>query len=240
MESLEAFMREGSGWTLKKILHLEVHTVRYAPLNASSYIPLPKTLQNNCSLLNIRNFFDDSCFEYSILAAIHNISSTDVSNYLPYKGQLNLYDIPVPVSVSKMDKFENNNPTISINIFGFEQNGIFPLRITKQTGRQHHINLLYLTQGDKTHYCLIRNLNKFLYRTKTSNQTFFYCPYCLHGFIRKQPLDMHIEYCSKNGPQKIQLPKPGENILQFKDFEKTLAVPFICYADFESTCSPLH
>ena len=50
---------------------------------------------------------------------------------------------------------------------------------------------------------------------------------------------MHIEDCSNNGPQKVQLPKPGENILKFKDFEKTLRVPFICYADFESTSSPL-
>ena len=72
MESLERFMRDGSGWVMKKVLHLEIHTVRYSPLNASSYIPLPKTLQNNCSILNIRNF-DDSCFEYSILAAVHNI-----------------------------------------------------------------------------------------------------------------------------------------------------------------------
>ena len=112
-------MRDGSGWVMKKVLHLEIHTVRYSPLNASSYIPLPKTLQNNCSILNIRNH-DERCFEYSILAAVHNINSTNVRDYAHYENQLNMGDIPSPVSISKIDKFEKLNPSISINIFGFE------------------------------------------------------------------------------------------------------------------------
>lgn len=238
IESLEKFMREGSGWVMKKVLHLEIHTVRYSPINASSYIPLPKPLQHNCSILNIRNY-DKSCFEYSILAAVHNINSTNVNHYLPYKNELNLHDISVPVPISKIDTFEKNNSLISINVFGFEQNDIFPLRITKQKGRLHHVNLLHLKQDNKAHYCLIRNLNAFLHRTKTSRRTSFYCQYCLHGFIRQDLLDSHTEYCSMNGPQKIELPNPGENILQFKDFEKTLRVPFVIYADFECLNSPV-
>lgn len=43
LKSLEEFMRNGSGWVLKKVLHFEIHTVKYTPLKASSYIPLPKT-----------------------------------------------------------------------------------------------------------------------------------------------------------------------------------------------------
>ena len=227
IESLECFMREGSGWVLKKVLHLEIHTVRYSPLNAKSYIPLPKTLQNKCSVLNIRNF-DDNCFEYCVLAALHGLTSTDVSHYLPYRGQLNLQDIPSPVSIAKMDKFENNNPNISINIFGFEQNEIFPLRITKQTGRQHHVNLLYLTQGDKSHYCLIRNLNAFLHRTNASRHKSYYCCYCLNSFSTQFLCDQHSQYCSSNDPQRVELPKPGYNLLQFKDFEKNLARSLHC------------
>lgn len=239
IESLEKFMRDGSGWVIKKVLHLEIHTVRYSPLNGSSYIPLPKTLQHNCSILNVRNF-DDSCFEYSILAAVHKIGSTNMKDYLQYKGQLNLSDIPLPVPISKIDKFEKNNAMISINVFGYEQNEIFPLRITKEKARLHHVNLLYLKQDKKAHYCLIRNLNTFLHRTKSSKQAFYYCTYCLHGFIRQDLLDIHVEHCSSNGPQKIQLPKPGENILEFKDFEKTLRVPFVIYADFECLNSPVN
>ena len=76
-------MRDGSGWIMKKALHLEIHTVRHSSLNASSYIPLPKLYENNCSVLNIRNF-DDSCFVFN-LAAVHNISSTNVNDYMQYR-----------------------------------------------------------------------------------------------------------------------------------------------------------
>ena len=36
VERLERFMREGSGWVMKKLMHLEIRTVRYSTLNASS------------------------------------------------------------------------------------------------------------------------------------------------------------------------------------------------------------
>lgn len=61
-------MRNGSGCVLKKVLHLEIHTVKYTPLNASRYIPLPKTLQSRSSLSNIRND-EQKCFQWNVLAA---------------------------------------------------------------------------------------------------------------------------------------------------------------------------
>ena len=39
--SLEQFMREGSGWYVNKVLKLEIHTVTYKPIRASTYLPLP-------------------------------------------------------------------------------------------------------------------------------------------------------------------------------------------------------
>ena len=43
-ESLEKFMREGSGWYLKKVLKLEIQTIVSKPLRGSAYLPLPRTL----------------------------------------------------------------------------------------------------------------------------------------------------------------------------------------------------
>jgi hypothetical protein len=238
IKSLEEFMRNGSGWVLKKVLHLEIHTVKYMPLKASSYIPLPKTLQLRSSILNIKNE-DQKCFHWSVLAALHPCGSTNVQDYILYEQELNMKDIPSPVSISKMEKFEQQNPQISINVYGFEDREIFPMRITKQKGRFYHANLLFLQVGGRTHYCLIQDLNKFLYRTKSTKNKTFFCHYCLHGFIRQDLLDNHIDYCSTNGPQKVELPQPGDNILQFKDYEKTLRVPFIIYADFECLNTPI-
>lgn len=52
-------------------------------------------------------------------------------------------------------------------------------------------------------------------------------------------LDNHIDYCSVNGPQRVELPQPGDNILQFKDFGKTLRVPSVIYADFKCLNIPI-
>lgn len=56
-ESFEKYIRESSGWILKKVLKIIVHTVNYSPLKGSSFLELP----NLHSLLNIRNM-DHKCF----------------------------------------------------------------------------------------------------------------------------------------------------------------------------------
>ena len=45
LESLAKFQRQGSNWRFHSVLSLDLHTVKYEPLGGSSYIPLPKFLQ---------------------------------------------------------------------------------------------------------------------------------------------------------------------------------------------------
>ncbi|XP_052767835.1 uncharacterized protein LOC128208317 [Mya arenaria] len=48
-------------------------------------------------------------------------------------------------------------------------------------------------------------------------------------------INEHQQLCARNGAQRVNLPTPGDNdILKFKDYEKTLKVPFVIYADFET------
>ena len=46
--------REGSGWVLDKILQIEVHTATLDPLQASSYIELPKKIKHSKGVINIK------------------------------------------------------------------------------------------------------------------------------------------------------------------------------------------
>ena len=100
------------------------------------------------------------------LADIHKVNerADEVHHYMPY--ELNMKGIDFPVSLSKLNQFEKQNETFSINVFGYDSNEIYPLRITRQKGRKYHINLLYIQKGNSSHYCLMRNLNGFLHRTK--------------------------------------------------------------------------
>lgn len=240
--SLEKFMREGSGWYVKKVLKLEIHTVVYKPIPGSKYIPLPKTLVKSNSLLNIKNN-DDKCFLYSVLASLHPAATEPelAEKYRQYEHEVDMSGITFPVTLPEIRKFENQNRNISVNVFTYEDESILPLRITEQHNRTHHVNLLWLKRGDKSHYCLIKNLNRFLSRTKTHRGQTFFCSYCLHGFQRERSLSKHQQYCSSHGAQRVELPIPYENdILEFKDYGKTLKVPFVIYADFETINRKIH
>jgi hypothetical protein len=72
------------------------------------------------------------------------------------------------------------------------------------------------------------------------------CLRCLHTFSGDgcdERLSRHQPDClgiNSGGSQKIQLPTKGkDDILSFKDWDKTLKMPFTMYLDFESTLEKL-
>ena len=59
---LDIWINEGSGWIIDKIEGLYINVADYEPLLGSSYIPLPKVLNNSMKgLINLKNK-DHKCF----------------------------------------------------------------------------------------------------------------------------------------------------------------------------------
>ncbi|XP_069109117.1 uncharacterized protein [Argopecten irradians] len=235
------FERDGSGWTIDKILKLEVNTVEYTPLEGSSYIPLPSNIQKKKAVLNIQNT-DQKCFLWSVLASIHHFPFENhpdrVSNYIQYESELNIDGIEFPLPLSQVSKFEKQND-ISINVFGLEGGEIYPLHVTDLRSTKH-VNLLLFSKGESRHYCLIRNLSRLLGDRTAHKCKTFYCNYCLHGYTTQQLLVDHVPYCSPHGPQKLSFPKKEEQQwVKFNQIHKQLKVPFVIYADFESFVRPI-
>ena len=90
------YQREGSGWQLETVLHIDLGLVTYKPLKGASYLPLPKRIRNKKAVLNIQNR-DQKCFTWSILAALypvhyHNHPSR-VNHYTQYEQELNMAGI---------------------------------------------------------------------------------------------------------------------------------------------------
>ena len=141
--------------------------------------------------------------------------------------------VEYPVKISQVSKFESLNPGLSINVFGFENNELFPLYITKGK-KELHVNLLLFSQGSQRHYCLIRNLDRLLDSMSKDGHRMYHCVYCLHGFVREDLLEDHEPHCGLHGAQKIRLPDEDQATLAFKEVGKQLKVPFVIYADFES------
>lgn len=71
--------------------------------------------------------------------------------------KLDFPDIPIHVQVGGIPKFDTRND-ISIYVFGYEKRETHPLHLTGEGGLKH-MDFFVLTREDKSHYCLIKQIN---------------------------------------------------------------------------------
>ena len=72
IEGFVKYLKNGSGWRLKKVKGLHIKLSRNRTLRGSSYLPHPKGLKTR-SLINIENRKDDLCLTWSILRLMYPI-----------------------------------------------------------------------------------------------------------------------------------------------------------------------
>ena len=155
IENLENFNRGGSNWVFEKVLFLEIHFARWNPLRGSGWIALPPALQKKKALINMKNN-DDMCFKWCIARAVNpvQIHPERITPQLREQAEeLNWEGCKFPMAVNKIKLFENRNPQISVNVFGWN-GSVFPLKIVREE-KEIHVDLLLL----KSHFVLVK---KFL------------------------------------------------------------------------------
>ena len=228
---------EGSGWQFMVVENITLHTTRWDPINAGSYIDLPPFLKNKKAIINMKNE-DNECFKWCVLRALNlkNKNNERMDNDLKSKQDtLNMQGIRYPVSFRDIDRFESQNPNISISVIGYNENErVYPLKISKYTGCEHDIILLLLKDEDNSHYCLVKNMSALI-ASQINNHEHArnICLNCFNSFKTKEALDKHKEYCYNNECVKMSMP-PAGTFLRFKNFLHSEKAPFIVYADFES------
>ena len=149
-----------------------------------------------------------------------------------------------PVNLSDINKFENHNSSISVNVFGYEK-AVYRLRISKHNyKRESTVNLLLISDDTKQHYCWIKDISKLLsLQTSKDGHVRHVCFRCLNTFKTRKSLTSHDEYCKSHEAIKIELPEK-ERKISFQNHNRSMLVSFIVYADFESftpqlsTCQP--
>ena len=62
----------------------------------------------------------------------------------------------------------------------------------------------------------------------------YYCLRCLNSFHTAESLQKHETFCSNHDAVKVELPDEENNTLSFKNYNKSMKVPFVIYADFEA------
>ncbi|XP_050308625.1 uncharacterized protein LOC126745018 [Anthonomus grandis grandis] len=264
LTKLEEFQERDSGWALYEILQLKINFNNYTPINIgySTYITVPKFIQNTKGVLNIKNN-DKYCFLWCIVAALNpcntNQNPCRTSSY-PHFSEILKYDnISFPIRIKDISKFEKMN-NIGVNVFSLEKKEVVPVCLS-QYDFLVKVNLLILSinqednfntdddddddnnglgqhilQFHRTyHFVLIKNLSRLLNKQigDITNKK-VYCDRCLNYFYSEQVLNKHMFACKKMNKIKVSLPSEREKNISFSHFKNKEKVPFVIYADIES------
>ena len=152
LEKIERFINgDGNGgtrWAVFNVIKLELHTVSYKTLRGGIWLPLPEELKVRKAIINMKNE-DNKCFLWCALRALNPKDNHPerVDKELKLKeNTLNMEGIEYPVSLKDIDKFEKQNPSISIIVYGYKEKGVYPLRISKNIDRKHIIRLMLIEE----------------------------------------------------------------------------------------------
>ena len=262
LESFSSYEGKGSGWKFMGIQYLEMLVTKVKHFGGSSYIDLPSEIKNKKACVNVQNN-NQECFKFSILAALHydEIQKDHFrhSKYIKWLNDLNFDGIDFPVDLKDIDKFENQNP-YRINVLGYENKEIYPLRISNKLSDEITINLLLINDKNEeikneklsealrslrakpgqsqdkinNHYVWIKDLSKLLSKQISNyNGKRFICIRCFKYFTFESTFKKHEEICKNIDFIKTLVPKP-ETFIEFKNYKKMIKVPFVIYADFET------
>ena len=230
---------KGSGLTLNKIKKSDLYLAAFKDTKGGHFITLP--FKTN-SVINVQSD-DGKCFLWSLLAALHRptIHLCRASSYSKYEGEIKIDNFPVCVKkdVPKIER-ENN---LMINIFGLKTSKVNsknildytlePLYLSKCFEDENVIDLLYY----KEHYMLLKNIAVF-FRNDTQHRKYL-CRRCMNAFGREETLLGHKKKCGVHDYCEIKMPEQGKSNLKFKNYSFKNRVPFVVYADFEATSTPV-
>ena len=253
-EKINSWCNSGSNWVVDRLAVTEFHVVRYRPLRGGSYIRLPLALQKKKGFVNIKNYNNDMCFVWCVVAALKppNRNPSRVLYYqralssLQAAKQIDCSGLQYPTSFSEIKLFEENNK-LRINVYGYdnEEKTIQPLMISSSNANTK-INLLLLKSGKNRHFVLIKDLNKFLASQRKGHRKKFFCPICLQNQSNDTIHRSHVLSCRFGNPgmQKIRMPSKERSEMKFISTKKQQRLGLVMYGDFEcklepfDTCSP--
>ena len=236
----------GSDWAFYKVIKLELHTVSYRPLRGNTWIPLPKELVDKKAIINMKNK-DNECFKWCVLRELNpkDDHAERVDKELMEKeNTLNMEGIEYPVSFKDINKFEKQNPNISITVLGYnKKDKVHPLSVSEYVynryNRAHNIILLLIERDGVKHYCLVKNPSRLLSKQISAHKKGTHiCFRCLNPYWSHKSLEKHWEYCRNQEAVKINMPEKG-TMLRFKHRERSEEVPFVIYADTEALIKPI-
>ena len=203
-----------------------------------TYIDSPKWLKDKKSTINPKNN-DYKCFQYAVTLALNldniNKHPQRISKIKPFIDQYNWNDIDFPPTNKDWRKLELNN-VIALNILYIPHNTKkiqLAYRSKNNLTCDKQVILLMITDGEKWHYLVVKNLPGLLKGITSTHMKDFYCLNCFHSYRAKNKLESHKKICKNHDYCHVEMPTKDNNIIKNNHGEKPMKVPFIIYADLE-------
>ena len=118
VELIEVYEHNGSGWVFSNFVSLQLTLWHLDQLRASTFVPLPKWIQDKHAMTNIVGTGDD-CFKWAVLAGLHPTADHPyhMESYIEHTTKYDFSSLTFPVPLSAVASFAAKNK-ISINVYG--------------------------------------------------------------------------------------------------------------------------
>ena len=156
---IDNWINEGSGWIIELIESQYINISTYRPLSGSSYMGLPIELRSPRKGLNNIKKKDQECFLWCYVKHIN--PSKEHPESIEKVEKLDYDRIEFPLQEKNFKKIEVKN-IICINIFGYENELVFPIYVSDQKFKDS-MGLLLLNDNYKSHYVYIKDFDRFMF-----------------------------------------------------------------------------
>ena len=212
-----------------------------------SYIEPTKWIKHKKLVINHKNN-DHKCFQYAMTLALnHNKIDRNpqrISKIRPFIDRYNWKDIDflLLVKIGKnLTKIMNGLLLIFCTCLIILEKYILHTNRDNLT-REKQVILVMITDGEKWHCFVVKNLSGLLRGVTSNHHGDFYCLNYFHSSSTKNKLEAHKKICENHDYCHVEMPTKDNNTIKYNQGEKSIKLPFVIYTDLEcllekmSTC----
>ena len=194
---------------------------KYNPIKGGAYIPLPPKLQGKQAIINIKSK-DDKCLRWALKAwRFPAKNHCDRPSQYPTEDSLDFTGISFPTPICEIPKVEKLN-NVAINVLGWDEGKVIILHASKIGAPDiPSVNMMYITKGQRSHYCYIKSLSRLLYSQQCRvGKHLHFCERCLQGFKTEGVLAKYrpLRRGASNRPTRVEMPEKEKSTLEFQNY----------------------
>ena len=92
--------------------------------------------------------------------------------------------------------------------------------------REKQVILLMVTDGEKWHCLVVKNLLELLRGVTSNHNGDFYCLNCFNSYSTKTKLEAHKKTCENHDYCRVEMPIKENNTIKYNQGEKSIKLPF--------------